>query len=59
VGQEGRSRERRRRTTGSEQPHSSSLVVVGGISKGKLQPVGFRQQHAHFLVAPVHRGEVL
>lgn len=35
---------------------SSSLVVVGRISEGKLQPVGLGQEYAHFLVAPVHRG---
>lgn len=42
-------------------PHggSSSLVVVGRISEGKLQPVGLGQEDAHFLVAPVHRGQVL
>lgn len=42
-------------------PHrgSSSLVVVGRISKGKLQPVGLSQEYADFLVAPVHRRQVL
>lgn len=37
----------------------SSLVVVGSVGEGELQPVGFGQQDAHFLVAPVHRGKVL
>lgn len=40
-------------------PRLSSLVVVGRVSEGKLQPVGFSQQYAHFLVAPVHCGKVL
>lgn len=33
--------------------------MVGRVSEGKLQPVGFSQQDAHFLIAPVHRGKVL
>lgn len=55
--EEEREKEEERRD--GSQPRLSSLVVVGGIGKGKLQPVGFGQQHAHFLVAPVHCGKVL
>lgn len=52
--------ERRNERGGScREPRLSSLVVVGRVSKGKLQPVGFSQQYAHFLVAPVHCGKVL
>lgn len=40
-------------------PRLSSLVVVGRVGKGKLQPVGFGQEHADLLVTPVHRGKVL
>lgn len=41
------------------EPRLSSLVVVGRVGEGELQPVGFGQQYAHFLVAPVHCGKVL
>lgn len=47
------------RDGGRAEPRLSSLVVIWRISKGKLQPVGFGQQHAHFFIAPVHRGKVL
>lgn len=40
-------------------PRLSSLVVVGRVGKGKLQPVSFCQEHADLLVTPVHRGKVL
>lgn len=33
--------------------------MVGRVGEGELQPVGFGQQDAHFLVPPVHRGKVL
>lgn len=42
-----------------ESERSSSLIVVGRVSEGKLQPIGFGQQDADFLVSPVHRGKVL
>lgn len=42
-----------------ESGRSSSLVVVGRVGEGKLQPIGFGQQDADFLVSPVHRGKVL
>lgn len=38
---------------------SSSLVVVGRVGEGELQPIGFGQQDADFLVTPVHCGKVL
>lgn len=45
---------------GSEESHrSSSLVVIRRVCEGELQPIGFGQQHADFLVSPVHRGKVL
>lgn len=52
-------REEEERGQRCREPRSSSLVVVGRVSKGKLQPVGFSQQYAHFLIAPVHCGKVL
>lgn len=60
CGEERRNREGRKDSRNScTEPRLSSLVVVGRVGKGELQPVGFGQQHAHFLVAPVHCGKVL
>lgn len=66
AGQEKEEREqeeeeggRRKEGVFRREPRLSSLVVVGRIGEGKLQPVGFGQEDAHFLVAPVHRGKIL
>lgn len=50
---------RRKEGAVRREPRLSSLVVVGRVSEGKLQPVGFGQEDAHFLVAPVHCGKIL